>query len=182
MAATSPCRCGPAQATTEVVVAIEDHGVGIPRRPSRGFFERFYKVDRARVRARRVGTGLGLAIARHDRRAARRPDLGRGVEGRGREPFSFAIPVVRGPAGEPGWDGLGDGRPRSPGRRARPGREAGKIGGGPWIGLHVATLNIRKPRDRMVRTAAAPAQRHVGAPARPARPAGGRLPDAAGTA
>jgi two-component system phosphate regulon sensor histidine kinase PhoR len=49
---------------TEILLEVEDHGVGIPRRDLQRVFERFYKVDRAR--ADRVGgTGLGLAIARH---------------------------------------------------------------------------------------------------------------------
>ncbi len=47
----------------EASVAVEDHGVGIPRAAQRRVFERFYKVDRARVRG--GGTGLGLSIARH---------------------------------------------------------------------------------------------------------------------
>ncbi len=48
-----------------VVVAIADKGVGIPRAAQARIFERFYKVDRARVRGEVGGTGLGLAIARH---------------------------------------------------------------------------------------------------------------------
>ena len=50
----------------DVVVAVEDHGVGIPRAAQDRVFERFYKVDRARQRPEPGGgTGLGLAIARH---------------------------------------------------------------------------------------------------------------------
>ncbi len=50
----------------EVIVSVEDHGVGIPRAAQDRVFERFYKVDRARLRAEAGGgTGLGLAIARH---------------------------------------------------------------------------------------------------------------------
>jgi two-component system phosphate regulon sensor histidine kinase PhoR len=47
----------------EVVVSVEDHGIGIPKGSLDRVFERFYKVDRARVRG--GGTGLGLSIARH---------------------------------------------------------------------------------------------------------------------
>jgi two-component system, OmpR family, phosphate regulon sensor histidine kinase PhoR len=47
----------------EVVLSVEDHGVGIPAADRARIFERFYKVDRVRVRG--GGTGLGLAIARH---------------------------------------------------------------------------------------------------------------------
>jgi two-component system phosphate regulon sensor histidine kinase PhoR len=47
----------------EVTLSVRDHGVGIPRADQARIFERFYKVDRVRVRG--GGTGLGLAIARH---------------------------------------------------------------------------------------------------------------------
>jgi two-component system phosphate regulon sensor histidine kinase PhoR len=47
----------------DVVLSVADHGVGIPAADQARIFERFYKVDRVRVRG--GGTGLGLAIARH---------------------------------------------------------------------------------------------------------------------
>lgn len=50
----------------EVITSVEDHGVGIPPAARDRVFERFYKVDRARLRGEvGGGTGLGLAIARH---------------------------------------------------------------------------------------------------------------------
>ncbi len=48
-----------------VVSSVSDRGVGIPKAAQARIFERFYKVDRARVRGETGGTGLGLAIARH---------------------------------------------------------------------------------------------------------------------
>jgi two-component system phosphate regulon sensor histidine kinase PhoR len=50
----------------KVVTSVQDHGIGIPRAARDRVFERFYKVDRARLRAEAGGgTGLGLAISRH---------------------------------------------------------------------------------------------------------------------
>ncbi len=46
-----------------VSVSVTDHGIGIRKADQPRIFERFYKVDRARLRG--GGTGLGLAIARH---------------------------------------------------------------------------------------------------------------------
>jgi two-component system phosphate regulon sensor histidine kinase PhoR len=50
-------------AADEILLSVQDHGVGISRADQGRIFERFYKVDRVRVRG--GGTGLGLAIARH---------------------------------------------------------------------------------------------------------------------
>jgi two-component system phosphate regulon sensor histidine kinase PhoR len=77
----------------EVVTAVEDHGVGIARADQVRIFERFYKVDRARVRG--GGTGLGLSIARHVINQHGGRIWVESEEGVG-STFSFALPIAPG--------------------------------------------------------------------------------------
>jgi two-component system phosphate regulon sensor histidine kinase PhoR len=84
-----------AQDGSEVVVSVADQGIGIPRAALPRIFERFYKVDRARVRG--GGTGLGLAIARHVVAQHGGRIWVESEEGRG-SVFSFALPVADQPA------------------------------------------------------------------------------------
>jgi two-component system, OmpR family, phosphate regulon sensor histidine kinase PhoR len=75
----------------EVVVSVEDHGIGIARADQARIFERFYKADKARRRG--GGTGLGLAIARHVVEAHGGRIRVESEEGRGAT-FSFGIPTL----------------------------------------------------------------------------------------
>jgi two-component system, OmpR family, phosphate regulon sensor histidine kinase PhoR len=82
------------QEGTDIVTSVQDHGVGIPRDAQDRVFERFYKVDRARMRAEAGGgTGLGLAIARHVVEQHGGRIWVESSEGSG-STFSFALPVA----------------------------------------------------------------------------------------
>jgi two-component system, OmpR family, phosphate regulon sensor histidine kinase PhoR len=98
----------------QIVVSARDQGIGIPERELERIFERFYKVDRARVRGK-GGTGLGLAIARHIVEGHGGRIWAESEEGAG-STFSFTVPRAS-PAGV-----RGD-RPRA-GAGAGPGSSA----------------------------------------------------------
>jgi two-component system phosphate regulon sensor histidine kinase PhoR len=76
----------------ELVTSVEDHGIGIPKAVHPRIFERFYKVDAARVRG--GGTGLGLAIARHVIGQHGGRIWVESEEGSG-STFSFALPIAQ---------------------------------------------------------------------------------------
>ena len=82
----------------QVVTSVEDHGIGIPRSARDRVFERFYKVDRARLRAEAGGgTGLGLAISRHVVEQHGGRIWVESEDGVG-SMFSFALPITDRPA------------------------------------------------------------------------------------
>ena len=83
---------GAGEAANEITVWVRDPGIGVPRADLSRIFERFYKVDRARVRGR-GGTGLGLSIARHVIDAHGGRIWAESEEGQG-STFSFTIPVA----------------------------------------------------------------------------------------
>ncbi len=97
-------RVGVREGDGEVVVWVQDPGIGVPRADKARIFERFYKVDRARVRGR-GGTGLGLSIARHVVEMHGGRIWVESEEGQG-STFSFAVPrtppgVIADPASGP---------------------------------------------------------------------------------
>jgi two-component system phosphate regulon sensor histidine kinase PhoR len=75
----------------EIRLSVEDEGIGIPRGELDRIFERFYKVDKARVGVR-GGTGLGLAIVRHIAESHGGRVWVQSEEGRG-STFTVAIPA-----------------------------------------------------------------------------------------
>jgi histidine kinase len=77
----------------EVVVVVQDTGIGIPAEHLPHVFERFYRIDKSRSRPG-GGSGIGLTIARHlveahgGRIWATSPGLNQGST------FSFALPIA----------------------------------------------------------------------------------------
>jgi two-component system phosphate regulon sensor histidine kinase PhoR len=80
---------------SEVVIEVEDSGMGIPASALPRIFERFYRVDRSRSRDM-GGTGLGLAIVKHVVRAHGGTVSVKSEEGQG-STFVVALPRIPDP-------------------------------------------------------------------------------------
>jgi two-component system sensor histidine kinase SenX3 len=84
---------------TAVVLAVHDHGIGIPGRDLDRVFERFYRVDKARSRET-GGSGLGLSIVRHVMANHGGQVSVTSVEGEG-STFTLRVPLATTAAGAP---------------------------------------------------------------------------------
>ncbi len=51
-------------AQEEILITVEDEGIGIPQDQIENIFDRFYQVEQSRKWARKSGTGIGLSLAK----------------------------------------------------------------------------------------------------------------------
>lgn len=77
----------------QVVLVVQDNGIGIPARELRRIFGPFYRVD-SRLRGQASGAGLGLAIVQHQVRGHRGRVTVESTEGEGSR-FTVTLPAVK---------------------------------------------------------------------------------------
>lgn len=84
----------------QVLITVEDQGIGIPQQECTRIFERFYRVDKARSR-KTGGSGLGLSIVKHlvEKLAGQIT-----VQSKVGEGSSFTIFLPKGGSTDAGWD------------------------------------------------------------------------------
>ena len=75
-------------------IRVSDSGEGIEKEHLHRIFERFYRVDKSRTRAK-GGTGLGLSIVKHILEGHEAPISVESVLGQGSE-FSFKLSIAKG--------------------------------------------------------------------------------------
>ena len=75
---------------SEIIISVQDHGLGISKEHHSRLFERFYRADKARNR-KLGGTGLGLAIVKHIAQAHGGHVSVESAPGKG-STFSFYLP------------------------------------------------------------------------------------------
>ena len=76
---------------SEILISVEDQGMGIAKKHLPRLFERFYGVDKARSRTM-GGTGLGLAIVKHIAQAHGGIVTVKSTLGQG-STFTFNLPI-----------------------------------------------------------------------------------------
>jgi len=77
----------------QVVISIEDNGIGISAKEVERIFDPFYRVD-TRLRGESTGAGLGLAIVRHLVKTHKGEVLVESREGQGSS-FSVLLPRAK---------------------------------------------------------------------------------------
>ena len=87
--------------SSEILISVEDQGMGIAKKHLPRLFERFYGVDKARSRTM-GGTGLELAIVKHIARAHGGDVNVASTRGQG-SPFIIHLPIQTKGFGNPIW-------------------------------------------------------------------------------
>jgi two-component system, OmpR family, phosphate regulon sensor histidine kinase PhoR len=77
----------------ELRIAVQDNGIGIPRREHKRIFQKFYRID-DRLSRDMQGSGLGLAIAKHVVKAHGGRIQVESAPGKG-SVFTIVLPVLR---------------------------------------------------------------------------------------